>query len=152
MPGALTVDPATPDHNQWQPFDKSCTAPQLLAHLRQALHLAATPSNAGPAPQLADFAWMANKTALLLGDAISREHVDNFCGLLGEESEVIKPGHRFSPNPATARAAVKAQHALQRPERLASRAIRVVKDTARPRMCYIPALDFLVCACHTPAT
>lgn len=89
--------------------------------------------------------WLHNRTAIILGDSISREHVENFCQLLGEESEVIRPSHRWASTGTPQRAATKAQHLLERPKRLHSkRGFRVVRDASRPRVCYIPKFDFLV--------
>ncbi|GAA6022874.1 hypothetical protein JCM11491_007027 [Sporobolomyces phaffii] len=136
--GTLQVDPNDADRNRWIPFDPTCQPPNFLAKLRaRALDPS---SNAHPT----EFAWLHNKTALLIGDSISREHVENFCQLMGEESEVVRPNHRWAAGPAPMRAPVKASHSIERPHRLNGRGYRVVRDASRPRVCYIPKFDFLL--------
>ncbi|GAA5907061.1 hypothetical protein JCM5296_006580 [Sporobolomyces johnsonii] len=136
--GTLQVDSNDADKNRWLPFDPTCQPPNFLSKLRDvALHPA---SRVDPA----EFSWLNNKTVLLIGDSISREHVENFCQLLGEESEVVRPSHRWAAGPAPMRAPVKAQHVLERPKRLNQRGFRVVRDASRPRVCYIPQFDFLL--------
>jgi len=137
--GTLQVDPNDADRNRWIPFDPTCQPPNFLAKLRDyALHPSSTVN-----PN--EFSWLHNKTALLIGDSISREHVENFCQLMGEESEVVRPNHRWAAGPSPMRAPVKAQHTIERPTRLNGRGYRVVRDASRPRVCYLPQFDFLVC-------
>ncbi|BGP16670.1 hypothetical protein JCM10213_000414 [Rhodosporidiobolus nylandii] len=134
LPGTLQVDYSDADRNQWIPSDTKCQPQHFLSRIRDlTLHHHGKD----------DFAWLHNKTALLIGDSISREHVENFCQLLGEESEVVRPSHRWATGAAPQRAATKAQH-LERPKRLNQRGFRVVRDASRPRVCYIPKLDFLL--------
>ncbi|GAA5979680.1 hypothetical protein JCM5350_003810 [Sporobolomyces pararoseus] len=137
--GTLQVDPNDADRNRWIPFDPTCQPPNYLAKLRDyTLH---PDSNV----KASEFSWLYNKTALLIGDSISREHVENFCQLMGEESEVIRPNHRWAAGPAPMRAPIKAQHSIERPHRLnGKRGYRVVRDASRPRVCYIPKFDFLL--------
>ncbi|GAA5939395.1 uncharacterized protein JCM15063_004510 [Sporobolomyces koalae] len=136
--GTLQVDPHDADRNRWVPFDRTCQPPNFLAKLRDfALH-------DSPRVDPSAFSWLHNKTALLIGDSISREHVENFCQLMGEESEVVRPNHRWAAGPSPMRAPVKASHSIERPQRLNSRGYRVVRDASRPRICYIPKLDFLL--------
>lgn len=129
--GALSVDLVDPDKNQWVPFDPTCSPPAFFSKLRNEAHKT-------------DFSWLHNRTALIIGDSISREHVENFCQLMGEESEVVRPHHKYATAPSPVRAATKAQHTLDRPKRLQNRGFRVVRDASRPRICYIPKYDFLV--------
>ncbi|GAA5865733.1 hypothetical protein JCM8547_002760 [Rhodosporidiobolus lusitaniae] len=143
--GTLQVDSNDADRNRWIPFDPNCQPPAFLAKLRDLSLVHHSPSGYTPSSaSAADFAWLHNKTALLIGDSISREHVENFCQLLGEESEVVRPSHRWSASGAPQRAATKAQHLLERPKRLHGRGYRVVRDASRPRVCYIPRFDFLL--------
>ncbi|GAA5967707.1 hypothetical protein JCM11641_005741 [Rhodosporidiobolus odoratus] len=143
-PGTLQVDSIDADRNRWIPHDARCQPPNFLARLRDLTLHHRNPFAYSPASvSLADFAWLHNKTALLIGDSISREHVENFCQLLGEESEVIRPAHRWAASGSPQRAATKAQH-LERPKRINQRGFRVVRDASRPRVCYIPALDFML--------
>lgn len=136
--GTLQVDPNDADQNRWIPFDPTCQPPNFLAKLRDyALHPSSTVN-----PN--EFSWLHNKTALLIGDSISREHVENFCQLMGEESEVVRPNHRWAAGPSPMRAPVKAQHTIERPTRLNGRGHRVVRDASRPRVCYLPQFDFLL--------
>ncbi|GAA6060986.1 hypothetical protein JCM10212_000672 [Sporobolomyces blumeae] len=136
--GTLQVDSTEADRNLWIPFDPTCQPPNFLSRLRDlSLHPS---SKVDPS----EFSWLRNKTALLIGDSISREHVENFCQLMGEESEVIRPSHRWATGPSPARAPVKASHAIERPNRLSGRGYRVVRDASRPRVCYIPQFDFLL--------
>lgn len=129
--GSLNVDTSDPDKNQWVPFDPQCSPPSFLSKLRNE-------------DTDTDFSWLNNRTALVIGDAISREHVENFCQLMGEESEVIRATHKWAQSPKPMRAATKAAHSVDRPKRLDGRGYRVVRDASRPRLCYIPKYDFLV--------
>ncbi|SCZ88098.1 BZ3500_MvSof-1268-A1-R1_Chr2-1g04188 [Microbotryum saponariae] len=134
--GALYADTHDPDANRWIPFDEKCQAPNFLSRLRND-------------QTTADFSWLRNRTALIIGDQISREHVENFCILMGKESEVIRDDHKYSPGNAIFRMPAKAQHLGERPSRIATRssksAGRSLRDTSWPRMCYIPQYDFMVC-------
>ena len=132
--GSLTVDSSEAERNQFVPFDPSCRAPSFLAKLRAE----------APNHHSSDFSWLQNKTVLLIGDSISREHVENFCTLMGLESEVVRKSHKYSPQPAAVRSATKAGHAPEKPARLSGRGFRVVRDASLPRVCYVPKYDFLV--------
>lgn len=99
----------------------------------------------------ADFSWLRAKTVLLVGDIVSREHVENFCSLLGEQSEIIRPSHKYSPESLKQRSKNRAGEpsGRQQPSRLSRRAserqqIKSGRDASSPRMCYIPKHDFLV--------
>lgn len=143
--GTLQVDLTDADRNQWMPTDPKCQPPHFLAKLReiashQRHHTAYSRTSVSPA----DFDWLQNKTVLLIGDSISREHVENFCQLMGEESEIIRPSHPWAATSAPVRGATKAQHYLERPKRLNQRGFRVVRDASRPRVCFIPRFNFLV--------
>lgn len=129
--GTLSVDSSEPENNNWVPFDSTCAPPNFFAQLRNA-------------ESSADFSWLHNRTALILGDSISREHVENFCSLMGEESEVVRRSHKWSSTGSAVRATTKAAHVPEKPSRLLSRRYRVVRDASLPRICYIPRLDFLV--------
>lgn len=129
--GSLVADSSDPDKNHWVPFDSTCSPPGFLAQLRAER-------------TTMDFSWLRNRTALVIGDSISREHVENFCILLGEESEVVRGSHKYSPTPSPIRATAKSSHVLDKPARLAQRGFRVVRDASLPRICYIPQYDFLV--------
>ncbi|KAK4047261.1 hypothetical protein OIV83_005565 [Microbotryomycetes sp. JL201] len=134
--GTLIVDPNEADKNQWVPFDPTCSPPAFMAKLRD------DHAELSTVRRKQDFAWLRHKTALLIGDAVSREHVENFCQLLGEESQVIRPGHKYAVQDTPKRAATKAHHVVDKPNRLNGRA--VVRDSARPRMCYVKEYDFLL--------
>ncbi|KAM0791610.1 hypothetical protein ACM66B_006052 [Microbotryomycetes sp. NB124-2] len=137
--GTLIVDPNEADKNQWVPFDPTCSPPAFMAKLRDD-HV--DMSTLSSIKRKQDFAWLRHKTALLIGDSVSREHVENFCQLMGEESQVIRPGHKYAVQDTPKRAATKAHHVVDKPNRLNGRAI--VRDSARPRMCYIKEYDFLL--------
>lgn len=143
--GTLQVDLSDADRNQWIPADPKCQPPHFLAKLREIAsherhHSAYSRTHVSPA----DFDWLQNKTVLLIGDSISREHVENFCQLMGEESEIIRPSHPWAATSAPVRGATKAQHHLERPKRLNQRGFRIVRDASRPRVCFIPRFNFLV--------
>ncbi|KAI5480582.1 hypothetical protein MNV49_000278 [Pseudohyphozyma bogoriensis] len=129
--GSLSVDTAHAENNKWVPFDSSCTTPQYLADLRSE-------------HPTSDFSWLRNRTALIIGDSVSREHVENFCQLMGRETEVIRKHHKYSPSPSPVRGPAKAGHPIDKPARLGARGFRVVRDASLPRMCYIPEYDFML--------
>lgn len=88
---------------------------------------------------------MRGKTVLLIGDAASREHVENFCALMGEDAEVIRPDHRWAPTPDRARASSRAV-GVPGGRRLSPRSMGTARDAGRPKTCYIPHFDLLVSA------
>lgn len=63
---------------------------------------------------------------------------------MGEESEVVRASHKYSPTPAAIRPATQAKHSLDKPARLTTRNSRGVRDASLPRVCYIAKYDFLV--------
>lgn len=140
--GTLMVDSHDADKNQWVPFDPTCTPPAFMAQLRGERPIRSMSKSSQASTDA--FAWLRHKTALIIGDAVSREHVENFCQLLGEESVAIRPGHKYAPQDTPARAASKASHHVDKPNRLDGRASRLMRDTGRPRLCYIPKHDFMV--------
>lgn len=135
QPGTLAADFGDPDNTRWVPLDPKCSpAPRFLPQLRAD-------------PPTLDAQWLYNRTALIVGDAISREHVEALCGLLGEGTrlEVVRPGHPFSPPATAVRGAAQAQHTLDKPARLSSRTnTRWMRDSSLPRICYVPQYDFMV--------
>ncbi|BGP55846.1 hypothetical protein JCM8202_002655 [Rhodotorula sphaerocarpa] len=143
--GELQVDLSDPDLNTWHPRDTSCQPPRLFQQLRSLNNRYSSGS-----VHASDFDWVRGKTVLLIGDSISREHVENFCQLMGEDAEVIRPSHQWAPNPAPLRAPSRAkfegsrQHRSSRQHRLSGRSTSTFRDSGRPRMCYVPHLDFLL--------
>ncbi|GAA5984110.1 hypothetical protein JCM10908_006054 [Rhodotorula pacifica] len=139
--GDLQVDFADPDRNRWQPRDPNCAAPpNLFARLR---FLNERYQRETIAPT--EFDWLRGKTVLLIGDSVSREHIENFCQLMGEDAEVIRPSHKWAPAPSRQRAS--SRLVLQdgrRGSRLSPRSGNAFRDAGRPRMCYIPHFDFLL--------
>lgn len=69
--------------------------------------------------------------------------MENFCGLMGQEYEVVRKNHKLSPRAGVVRPPSKSTQAVEKPARLAARS-RVSKDASLPRICYIPSLDFMV--------
>ncbi|KAM0747644.1 Proteophosphoglycan 5 [Meredithblackwellia eburnea MCA 4105] len=142
--GSLKVDPNEPDNNQYLPFDPKCRAPSFLAKLRADSNVVHGVAGSKTTQPTTDFSWMFNKTVLLIGDSVDREHVENFCQLMGLEAEVVRKTHRFAPNPTPVRSASKSVHSVEKPERLGKRGFRVVRDAGLPRICYVPKYDFML--------
>ncbi|GAA5870798.1 hypothetical protein JCM3774_001680 [Rhodotorula dairenensis] len=138
--GVLQVDLADPDRNRWHPRDPHCQAPNLFARLRflnERYQRETVPAT--------EFDWLRGKTVLLIGDAASREQVENFCALMGEDPEVIRPEHKWAPSSGRARSTSRAAAARgQRGHRLSPRSGSAVRDAGRPRSCYIPHVDLLL--------
>jgi hypothetical protein len=146
--GTLDVDLSHPEGNKWRPFDTTCSPPSYLAQLRSRL----LPNSLYPrdgsrfssVPNVADLPWLHNRTVLLIGDAVTREHVENFCQLLGLEAEVVRKSHKYAPGLSIQR------NGQDKPARLAERkamlggSYRVVRDASYPRLCYVPQYDFMV--------
>ena len=138
--GALQVDLSDPDQNRWRPHDPKCQPPNLFARLR---FLNERYQRETIAPT--EFDWLRGKTVLLIGDAASRGQVENFCALMGEDSEVIRPTHKWAPASGRSRASSRVRVAeSQRANRLSPRSSNMYRDAGRPRMCYVPHFDFLV--------
>lgn len=77
--------------------------------------------------------WLWNQTVLTIGDNIDREHVEQFCQLMGRDAEIVRDVKNWAP------AALRRQKAV--PTRLTG---HDAKDATLPRVCYIPEMDFLV--------
>ncbi|KAG0664654.1 hypothetical protein C6P46_001250 [Rhodotorula mucilaginosa] len=138
--GELQVDLSDPDQNRWRPHDPKCQPPNLFARLR---FLNERYQRETIAPT--EFDWLRGKTVLLIGDAASREQVENFCALMGEDSEVIRPTHKWAPASGRSRTSSRAKVAEgQQANRLSPRSSNAYRDAGRPRMCYVPHFNLLL--------
>lgn len=83
---------------------------------------------------------MQNKTMILFGDSIERDHVTLLCSILGREAEVIKGNHKLAVtgggSSTTERRAIK-----DRSRRIA---LKGMQESTLPRVCYIEELNFMV--------
>lgn len=140
--GTLQVDLDDPDKNVWRSAHQECEPPSFFARLRAASMGGKQRLQARGLPTASqeDWSWFENKTVLLLGDSVSREHVENFCQLMGEQAEVVRPGHRLARSSPSAAGTDKPMRDVE-----AKRRLKSMKDGgALPRVCYIPKHDFMV--------
>lgn len=83
MSGSFHVDYSEPSNNYWTPSEKGCTAPRYVQQLRNG--------------DYESLQWMKNKTIILFGDSIERDHVSLFCSsIMGREVEIIKGNHKLA--------------------------------------------------------
>lgn len=81
--GHLHVNTSVPAENRWEPFDSSKCTPED--------YLSAIVSPASSVPVNLDFA--RNKTILLIGDSVDRDHNLHFCIAVKGIVEVITAGY-----------------------------------------------------------
>lgn len=132
--GTLEVDDSDPDANRWMPFDPTCQPPKLMSALREE-------------QTKTDLSFLRGKTALVIGDTVSREHVENFCRLVGEEPEIVRPSHKYSifdslRARSTERPTSKARLNYRD---LADRSkVKANRDASSPRICHVRKYDFMI--------
>jgi hypothetical protein len=91
--------------------------------------------------------FMQNKTIILFGDSIERDHVTLFCSLMGKEAEVIKGNHKFAvTGGGGSHDAGKHPEERQKLKKDRSRriALKGMQESTLPRICYIEELDFMM--------
>ncbi|GAA5970110.1 hypothetical protein JCM11641_000273 [Rhodosporidiobolus odoratus] len=88
--GVLNVNLSVPTENVWQPIaaPENCQPVNFVSLLREAQ------TEGAKVPQL-DFA--RNKTLVIFGDSVDRDHNEHFCGFVGGEYEMIGDDHEMSP-------------------------------------------------------
>lgn len=144
--GKFEIDYAEPSNNVWLPAPSSgsgkkrsiasgdcAAAPQYMAHLRNA--------------DFAGLEWMRNRTVLLIGDSIERDHVSLFCSLLGREPEVVKGHHKLAPGGSAGSKDIlqsPRQAEIKKKDRGARIAFKGMQESTLPRTCYIEELNFMV--------
>lgn len=92
--------------------------------------------------------WMQNKTIVLFGDSIERDHVTLFCSIIGREAEVIKGNHQFAvtaggPSHESTTARLEERQKLKK-DRSRRIALKGLQESTLPRICYIEELNFMV--------
>lgn len=126
MSGSFHVDYSEPSNNYWEPSEKGCVAPRYVRQLREG--------------DYEELKWMQNKTMILFGDSIERDHVTLLCSILGREAEVIKGNHKLAVtgggSSTTERRATK-----DRSRRIA---LKGMQESTLPRVCYVEELNFMV--------
>jgi len=127
--GKLHVDYSEPTNNFWEPTDQKCKAPRYMQKLVNG--------------DFSGLEWMRDKTVLLYGDSIERDHLSLFCEILGREPEVVKGAHKYSAVPDTSIVSPRGDDKKKK-ERLSRIAFRGMQDSTLPRTCYIEELNFLV--------
>ena len=91
--------------------------------------------------------WMQNKTVILLGDSIERDHVSLFCSLMGREAETIKGKH-----PLAVSADSLGSKERRKKDRASRIAFRGMQESTLPRVCFIEEINFMVCRVRCLAT
>ncbi|KAL8278425.1 hypothetical protein RQP46_009115 [Phenoliferia psychrophenolica] len=89
--GVLLVNTSVPALNIWQPIGapESC---QPIDFASQLLDVQSGSEEPHP-----DLDSLRNRTLLIFGDSVDRDHNEHFCGLVGGYLEFIDSKHEFSP-------------------------------------------------------
>ncbi|KAA1112052.1 hypothetical protein PGT21_021189 [Puccinia graminis f. sp. tritici] len=80
--GFLHYNASEPGDNTWRPYAPDCKPSNLFQKLKQDLH--STRETFG-ASEKDEFAWLRNRTVVLIGDSIDRWHNVDFCNVLSWE-------------------------------------------------------------------
>lgn len=91
---------------------------------------------------------MQNKTVILFGDSIERDHVTLFCSIMGREAETIKGNHRLAvtaggPSHDSSSARLEERQKLKK-DRSRRIALKGMQESTLPRICYVEELNFMV--------
>lgn len=89
----LNISLEDPPSNRWIPFN----APPSCHPVDYVTAIRAVQDNQGTAEQneLLDFA--RNRTVVLLGDSVDRDHNEHSCQFMGGKHEMISDKHELSP-------------------------------------------------------
>lgn len=85
-PGYLTSSNSTLTENRWHPYAEGCSTPSLVAPV-----LARDP-----------FPWLHNRTVVIFGSSVDRNHVNFFCKFAGGRLVTVMPESPLSPRPLEA--------------------------------------------------
>ncbi|KNZ52150.1 hypothetical protein VP01_3672g1 [Puccinia sorghi] len=80
--GFLHYNSTDPGDNTWRPYSPDCPPSNLFQRLKQDLHSRAEPFDESDQDE---FAWLRNRTVVLIGDSIDRYHNVDFCNVLSWE-------------------------------------------------------------------
>jgi hypothetical protein len=130
--GKFHVDYSEPSENFWEPTGEAgCIAPRYVQKLRNA--------------DYEDLSFMQDKTIILFGDSIERDHVSHFCSLMGRDVEVIKGNHRLAVTSGDGALHDSARLEERKKKDRSSRiALKGMQESTLPRICYIEELNFMV--------
>lgn len=124
----MHVDYSEPSNNYWEPSHTSggtCVAPRFMQTLREGNY--------------DKLEWLRNRTVMLIGDSIERDHVTQFCDLLGQPVTIAKGNHKYAV-PVD----FSATSASVKNDRLRRLALKGLQESTLPRVCYIPEANFLL--------
>lgn len=141
--GRLVVDQDVPTNNRWVPYDPKCDVPQFMAALRSVtkgkgdkpLVLPLPKRRRTRDPSKLPLPWLHGKTVLLYGDQVERQHVTDFCKLVGGKFASIGAGHKLSPSAFV--------------NGIDEKVVRPASETessegSRPAVCYVEQWDFML--------
>ena len=127
--GNFHADYSEPSNNYWEPIDAAtCRAPQYVKQLR--------------AGDYKGMEWMQNRTVVLLGDSIERDHVNLFCSILGKEAETIKGKHPLAV--AAGISDSMESNERKKKDRASRIAFKGMQESTLPKLCYVKELNFMV--------
>ncbi|GAA6048912.1 hypothetical protein JCM3770_007115 [Rhodotorula araucariae] len=88
--GVLNVNLNVPSENMWEPLGASddCQPVDFLSLVRRAQQ----DSDASP-----NIDFVRNRTIVIFGDSVDRDHVEHVCTQVGGQLEMISDRHPFSP-------------------------------------------------------
>ncbi|GAA6027093.1 hypothetical protein JCM8097_006106 [Rhodosporidiobolus ruineniae] len=89
--GVLNVNTSVPSENMWQPIaaPDDCQPVDFLSLLYRA--------QSGDASVLSDLEFARNRTVVIFGDSVDRDHVEHFCQFVNGFHEMIGDDHELSP-------------------------------------------------------
>ncbi|CAD6565265.1 MAG: hypothetical protein CYPHOPRED_005355 [Cyphobasidiales sp. Tagirdzhanova-0007] len=127
--GNFHADYSEPSNNYWEPIDAAtCRAPQYVKQLR--------------AGDYKGMEWMQNRTVVLLGDSIERDHVNLFCSILGKEAETIKGKHPLAV--AAGISDSMESNERKKKDRASRIAFKGMQESTLPKLCYVKELNFML--------
>ncbi|PLW55157.1 hypothetical protein PCANC_05281 [Puccinia coronata f. sp. avenae] len=170
--GFVHYNRTDPGDNTWRPYRPDCPPSNLFEKLKQDLH---SPANPFDESDHDEFAWLRNRTVVLIGDSIDRYHNVDFCNVLswepgsteedpiipenrptrsyyiGADSPLSPPPWHFHPEdplmpPADWPADEHELFAFQTPIWDSG---KINANTTRPRICEIPKYGFTLISLFT---
>ena len=138
--GRMVVDQRVPENNRWVAYDLSCTTPELMAALRIVHANTTAPPLVLPLATMfphvdnsLPFPWLHNRTVLLFGDHVERQHALDFCALAGGSHLIVNSNHPLSP-----------PRFVNGIDEKFLRSDRPDHDDSRPSVCYLEKYNFMI--------